>query len=281
MFTLFSYCFANFVGLLRNLCVQISGIPSGTFLRFISFVRRLITTTLMAPKRTQVVHVNKGNDNIIIAQLTHDTSTGPMTRSKAKSTSSLSTKQTSESTCLLKPIRTHDAHQPFVSLASLGAKCHSPCSRGRLPLTLKEFGDEFSWSITDANSSTSSHSESLTKMSKEENYSNHSNSFTSPFLMTMLVMATDTTSIEEQLAKMARAITKLTKTVEEKDMYRASIINKVKAQVQNTGELSQWLNHLSNVASPLNDAPHASRTTQVERQTVESTSVASFLVHQL
>ena len=197
MFTLFSYCFANFVGLLRNLCVQISGIPSGTFLRFISFVRRLITTTLMAPKRTQVVHVNKGNDNIIIAQLTHDTSTGPMTRSKAKSISSLSTKQTSESTCLLKSIRTHDAHQPFVTLASLGAKCHSPCSRGRLPLALKEFGDEFSWSITDANSSTSSHSESLTKMSKEENYSNHSDSFTSPFLMTMLVMVTDTTSIEE------------------------------------------------------------------------------------
>ena len=56
--------------------------------------------------------------------------------------------------------------------------------------------------------------------------------------MTMLVMATDTTSIEEQLAKMARAITKLTKTVEEKDMYRASIINKVKAQVQNTGKSS-------------------------------------------
>ena len=99
--------------------------------------------------------------------------------------------------------------------------------------------------------------------------------------MIMLVMATDTTSIEEQLAKMARAITKLTKTVEEKDMYRASIINKVKAQVQNTGELSQGLNHLSNVASPLNDAPHASKTTQVERQTVESTSVVSFLVHQL
>ena len=36
--------------------------------------------------------------------------------------------------------------------------------------------------------------------------------------MTMPVMATDIISVEEQLAEMARAIAKLTKTVEEKDM---------------------------------------------------------------
>ena len=67
--------------------------------------------------------------------------------------------------------------------------------------------------------------------------------------MTMSVTAAGTTSIEEQLAKMARAIAKLTKTVEEKDMQIASLINKVEAQVQNMGESSQGLNHLSNVAS--------------------------------
>ena len=55
----------------------------------------------------------------------------------------------------------------------------------------------------------------------------------------MPVMETDTTSVEEQLAEMARAITKLTKTVEEKDMQIASLINKVEAQVQNMGESSQ------------------------------------------
>ncbi|KAL6322748.1 hypothetical protein AAG906_018629 [Vitis piasezkii] len=71
-------------------------------------------------------------------------------------------------------------------------------------------------------------------MSKEENYSNRSDSFTSPFSMTMSVMATGTTSVEEQLAEMAHAIAKLTKTVEEKDMQIASLINKVEAQVQNT-----------------------------------------------
>ncbi|KAL6319401.1 hypothetical protein AAG906_014076 [Vitis piasezkii] len=71
-------------------------------------------------------------------------------------------------------------------------------------------------------------------MSKEENYSNHSDSFTSPFSMTMPVMTMGTTSVEEQLAEMARAIAKLTKMVEEKDMQIASLINKVEAQVQNT-----------------------------------------------
>ena len=57
--------------------------------------------------------------------------------------------------------------------------------------------------------------------------------------MTMSIMETDTTFVEEQLIEMARAIAKLTKTVEEKDMQIASLINKVKAQVQKTSESSQ------------------------------------------
>ena len=57
--------------------------------------------------------------------------------------------------------------------------------------------------------------------------------------MTIPVMATDTTFVEEQLIEMARAIAKLTKTVEEKDMQIASLINKVKTQVQKTSESSQ------------------------------------------
>ena len=95
---------------------------------------------LRQSKRTRVVHVNKGNDKIVIVQLTHNTATGPMTRSKAKSTSSLSTKQTSESACLLKLVKTRDEHQPFITLVSLGAKSHSPRSRGKLSSTLKDFG---------------------------------------------------------------------------------------------------------------------------------------------
>ena len=78
--------------------------------------------------------------------------------------------------------------------------------------------------------------------------------------MTMSVMATDTTSVEEQLAEMARTIAKLTKTVDEKDMQIASLINKVETQVQNAGESSHGLNHLPNVASPLDNVPHTYKT---------------------
>ena len=94
-------------------------------------------------------------------------------------------------------------------------------------------------------------------------------------------MTIDTTSVEEQLAEMARVIAKLTKTVEEKDMQITFLINKVEAQVQNMGESSQGLNHLPNVASPLDDAPHTYRTMQVERQTIEYASMVSLSIQQL
>ena len=83
--------------------------------------------------------------------------------------------------------------------------------------------------------------------------------------MTMPVMAAGTTFVEEQLVEMAHAIAKLTKTLEKKDIQIVSLINKVEAQVQNTGESSQGLNHLPNVASFLDDAPHTYRTMQVEK----------------
>ena len=70
--------------------------------------------------------------------------------------------------------------------------------------------------------------------------------------MTMPEITIDTTSIEEQLTKMTCAIPKLAKMVKEKDMQIVFLINKVEAQVQNMGESSQGLNHLLNVASPLN-----------------------------
>ena len=126
--------------------------------------------------------------------------------------------KTSESACLLKQVRTRDEHQPFITLVSLGSKSHSPRNRGKLPSIIQDFRDKSPYSIIDANSSTDSHSGLPIGMSKEENYSNHFDSFTFPFSMTMSVISIDTTSVEEQLAKMAHAIAKLTKTLEKKDI---------------------------------------------------------------
>lgn len=71
------------------------------------------------------------------------------------------------------------------------------------------------------------HFGSLIGMSKEDNSFNHSLSFTSSFVVTMLRMTIDTMSIEEQLAEMVHAINKLTKTIEEKDLQIASLMTKV------------------------------------------------------
>ena len=142
---------------------------------------------MITPKKTQVVHVNKGNDKIVIAQSTHDIATSPMNYSKAKSTFSLSTKQSSESACLLISVRMHDEHQPLITLVSLGAKSHSPRSKGKLPSALKDFRDKSPCFVIDANFSTGLHFGSPIGMSKEKNYSNCSDSFTFPFSMTLSV----------------------------------------------------------------------------------------------
>ncbi|KAM1867105.1 hypothetical protein ACFX13_009873 [Malus domestica] len=46
----------------------------------------------------------------------------------------------------------------------------------------------------------------------------------------MQVMATRATSIDEQLAQMNEAITRLTRTVEEKDLQIAALVNRLEAQ---------------------------------------------------
>ena len=43
----------------------------------------------------------------------------------------------------------------------------------------------------------------------------------------MLAMMTETTTIDEKIAKMGRAIAKLTKTVEEKDLQITTLMNKL------------------------------------------------------
>ena len=139
---------------------------------------------------------------------------------------------------MLKPMRTRDKHQSFITLASLGEKGHNPYSKEKLPSIPKDSRDKSPYSVIDANSNIGSCSRSPTGMSKEDNYSNHSESFTCHFLMIMSIVAMSFISLEEQLVEMARAIAKLTKTIEDKDMQIVSLLNRVKTQVQNRGESS-------------------------------------------
>ena len=71
------------------------------------------------------------------------------------------------------------------------------------------------------------HFGSLIGMSKDDISFDHSDSFTSSFVVTMLIMTIDTMSIEKQLAEMVPDINKLTKTIEEKDLQITSLMSKV------------------------------------------------------
>ncbi|KAG5525039.1 hypothetical protein RHGRI_031655 [Rhododendron griersonianum] len=81
--------------------------------------------------------------------------------------------------------------------------------------------------VSDANSSTGSHSGSSPSSPKHSESPIRSDASHS---MAMQVMTTDAATVEEQLATMARAIEKLTKTVEDKDLQIASLMNKLEAQ---------------------------------------------------
>ena len=125
LFTYFPHRFAYIVRSLWNLCVQIFEMLDSISLPLILSSKKMITTKTIISKKAQVAHVDKGNDNIIITQSTHSTSTCPMTCSKVKSTTVPSTKLASEHTHLLKTTGMHDSYQPVITLASLGSKRRS------------------------------------------------------------------------------------------------------------------------------------------------------------
>ena len=117
----------------------------------------------------------------------------------------------SEHTRLLKLAGTCNNYQSFITLASLREKGQSPHGWEQYLSTLKDFRCKSSYFIVNANFNTNSHFGSLSGMSKEDNSSNYSEFFTSSLMVTMSIMITSTTFIEERLVKMAHANTKLTR----------------------------------------------------------------------
>ncbi|KAG5554508.1 hypothetical protein RHGRI_012152 [Rhododendron griersonianum] len=81
--------------------------------------------------------------------------------------------------------------------------------------------------VSDANSSMGSHSRSSPSSPKRPESPIRSDA---SYSMAMQAMATDAATVEEQLATIARAIEKLTKIVEDKDLQIASLMNKLEAQ---------------------------------------------------
>ncbi|KAI5349399.1 hypothetical protein L3X38_002286 [Prunus dulcis] len=179
----------------------------------------------MASKKIQSVPATRGQS--VNASFSSGDSAGVVTRSKAKAIS-----VTQHVTSIPTQAKAKDVHrrrEPVINLASLGQKKNTSRADER---NSRSEGRSFSGSknsrerslspVSDADSSTGSYHGSppddqqkkLTSASVGESYS-----------MAMQVMVTGAMSIEEQLAHMSEAITKLTKMVEEKDAQIASLIN--------------------------------------------------------
>ncbi|KAL3513690.1 hypothetical protein ACH5RR_026407 [Cinchona calisaya] len=94
---------------------------------------------------------------------------------------------------------------------------------------------------SDADSSTGSPSKSSTKEQRQLNFSLFEASYTYPLYMQ--AMMTGKSLVEEQLASMAHAVEKLSKTFEEKDMQIETLVSKLESQ--NIGETSQANNSKS------------------------------------
>ena len=96
-------------------------------------------------------------------------------------------------------------------------------------------GSEYHYSASDVGSSTASQSGSSQGSPREVTssifYENSS------CIIAMTAMMTETATIDEKIAEMGHAIAKLTKTVEEKDLQIATLMNKL--EVQNQGESSK------------------------------------------
>ena len=92
----------------------------------------------------------------------------------------------------------------------------------------------------------------------------------------MLAMMTEATTVDEKIAEMARAIAKLNKTVEEKDLQIATLMNKL--EIQNRGESS---NGQSQTQQHMLQRAYTSSPKKVDNQHGSSTFIASLSVQQL
>ena len=180
----------------------------------------------MASKKIQTVPVAKGKR--VSASFSSGDSAGVVTRSKAKAMSA--TPQVTSIPIQAKAKDVNRRREPVINLASLGAKKNTSRADER-----NSRNEERSFSgsknsrerslspVSDADSSTGSYHGSPPE---DQQKKIASASIVESYSMAMQVMVTGAMSIEEQLAHMSEAVTKLTKMVEENDAQIASLINK-------------------------------------------------------
>ena len=164
------------------------------------------------------------------------TSTGLMTRKKAKAMELFTSQEADGKTPMTKLVNASTQPKNFISLSTLGAGKHTIAKKENLTFTLEDLvtGGKSSYSALKTKSSTTSCLGSSPGSFQEVTSSIFSGSSSRTIFMS--TMMTETTIIDEKIAEMGRAIAKLTKIVEEIDLQIATLMNKL--EVQNRGESS-------------------------------------------
>uniref|UniRef100_A0A2N9HH26 Uncharacterized protein n=1 Tax=Fagus sylvatica TaxID=28930 RepID=A0A2N9HH26_FAGSY len=215
-------------------------------------------------------HIPKTTTKNVGGSTSSSTSTGPMTRNRSKAMGLPTAQRTAGETSTRNLTKAQPQPKTVISLDTLGAGRRTSKSVGDTPLVSEDSTarGNSSYSAPDAESSTDSQSGSSPGSPRRATTSAFSED--SSRTIAMPAMMTETAVVDERIVAMERAISKLTKTVEEKDLQIATLMNKL--EVHNHGESSN---------GPVHQRTPQDGHKRVEDQHTNSTSIASLSVQQL
>ncbi|KAI5343508.1 hypothetical protein L3X38_011384 [Prunus dulcis] len=258
--------------------------PNGTFLPFISFSSSKINQHTKNDGFQEDSNVLATRGKSVSASFSSEDFAGVVTRSKAKAISA--TQHVASIPTQAKAKDVNRRSEPVINLASLGAKKNTSRADDKNSRNKER---SFSGSknsrerslslVSDADSSTFSYHGSppydqqkkIASASIGESYS-----------MAMQVMVMGAMFIEEQLAHMSEAVTKLTKMVEEKDAQIDSLINKWEVhQDKEPGQDAHKKGRHHEAESSEKGLGHETESGEKSQGKVDPSSVGSLSIQQL
>ena len=178
----------------------------------------------MALKKSQIP---KNATKSVGGSTCSSTSIGPMTRNKAKAIRLLTSQEVEGKAPVTKLISAPAQPKTVISLNTLRTSKHTSSRRGDSAFALEDstIGSEYHYSTSDVGSSTPSQASSSQGSPREVTSSIFLEN--SSRMIAMAAMMMKTATIDEKIAEMGHAIAKLTKTVKEKDLQIAMLMNKL------------------------------------------------------
>ena len=204
------------------------------YLSSLSPFRDLRVFNTLDSMASRKAHIPKTTTKNVGGSTSSSTSIGPMTRNRRKAMGLPTTQRTVGEASTKNLTKAQPQPKTVISLNTLGAGKRTSKSVGDTPLILEDSTarGNSSYSAPDAELSTDSQSGS--SLGSPRRATSFAFSEDSSRVIAILAMMTETAMVDERIVAMERAILKLTKTVEEKDLQIATLMNKL--EVHNHGE---------------------------------------------